>query len=291
MIGRNDPCWCGSGKKWKQCHYPAQNPETTRETLAKQYARQYGIILKTPEEIEGIRIASRLAASILKATCDRVKAGVTTNELNDFAHKLHLEAGARPAPLGFGEPPFPKSICTSVNNVVCHGIPNDIPLQEGDIISIDVSCELNKYYGDCCGVVMVGEVSAEKRLVVEVGHECLMRAITILKPGLLLSEIGNAIETYAGEKGCSTVTQFVGHGIKGFSEPPQVPHYRNNLAIPLAPGMTFTIEPMINAGSPDVVLDATDGWTARTRDGRPTAQWEHLVLITDTGYEILTIPN
>lgn len=289
MSGRNDPCWCGSGKKWKHCHYPELNPLVKKEALSKQYLSQYGIILKTEEEIKGIRRACKLVASILDATCKRAKAGVTTNALNDFAHRLHMEAGARPAPLGFGNPPYPKSICTSVNNVICHGIPNDIPLKDGDILSIDVSCELEGYYGDCCGAVMIGNVTPEKQLVVETAYECLMRSIAILKPGVMICEIGNTIEDYASEKGCSTAFQFVGHGIgKAYREPPEVPHFRNKRFIPLASGMTFTIEPMINAGTGEGVIDPIDGWTARTRDGKPTAQWEHLVLITETGHEILT---
>ncbi len=289
-MKRNDPCWCGSGKKWKVCHAPQLDPRETQGNLAKQYLSQYGIILKTGEEIRGIRRASQLAATILYQTCQKAKAGVTSNELNDFAHRLHLEAGARPAPLAFGQPPFPKSICTSINDVVCHGIPSDIPLKDGDIISIDVSCEFRGYYGDCCAAVTIGSVSPEKRRVVEVSHECLMRAIAVLKPGVLISEIGNQIETYANQMGCSPVHQFVGHGIgKAYREPPEVFHVRNQMQIPLAPGMTFTIEPMINAGKPDAVIDPYDGWTARTIDGKPTAQWEHQVLITDVGYEILTI--
>lgn len=290
MLGRNDPCWCKSGKKWKQCHYPVLNPQIQKDLLAKQYLTQYGILLKTEAEIQGIREASKLAASILRATCEMAKAGITTNQLNEFAHALHRKAGARPAPLGFGDPPFPKSICTSVNDVVCHGIPNDTPLQDGDIVSIDVSCEFNGYYGDCCAAVMIGTVSQKKQLVVETAHECLMQAIAILKPGIMLCEIGKVIEEHATKRGCSTVHQFVGHGIgKSYREPPNVPHFSNFLQIPLAPGMTFTIEPMINSGRPEAYIDPKDGWTAKTVDGGVTAQWEHLVLITETGYEILTL--
>lgn len=288
-MGRNDPCWCGSGKKWKKCHAPQLPPETTFESLSREYARQYGIILKTPEQIKGIRRACHLAAEILDKTCKMAKAGVTTNELNDYAHKLHVEAGAIPAPLGFGEPPFPKSICTSLNEVICHGIPDDTPLKEGDIMNIDVSLEINGYYGDCSSMVMIGNVSDEKRRVTEVAYECLMRSIAILKPGILINEIGRAITEYAHTHGCSVVYQFVGHGIGlQFREPPQVPHHISNLAIPLAPGMTFTIEPMINAGVPEGILDTRDHWTVRTADGRPSAQWEHMLLITPQGHEILT---
>lgn len=292
MIGRNDPCWCGSKKKWKYCHFPKHSLSDDQKILTKKYHSQFGIILKNKEEIEGIRRACKLAATTLDATCKMARAGITTNALNDFAERKLRQAGARPAPLGYGDPPFPKSICTSVNDVICHGIPNDIPLKEGDIVSIDVSCELEGYYGDCCSTVMIGTVSPEKRLVTEVSYECVMRAIEILKPGVMLCEIGNIIEEYALKRGCSTVTQFVGHGIgKAFREPPQVPHHRNHLQIPLVQGMTFTIEPMINAGTADAIIDSKDGWTARTIDGRASAQFEHMILITEDGHEILTIPD
>ena len=287
MIQRNDPCWCGSGQKWKKCHYPVI-PQS--HSLADDYQKQYGILLKTPEQIEGIRNSCKLAASILKATCKMAKAGVTTNQLNDFADELHRKAHAIPAPLGYGHPPFPKSICTSLNEVICHGIPDDQPLIEGDIVNIDVTCILNGYYGDCSAMVEIGNVSEEKRLVVEVSKECLRRAIEILKPGIPVNAIGQVIEEYAQELGCSVVNQFVGHGVGlGFHEPPQIPHHYNDIGIPLAPGMTFTIEPMINAGLREGMIDPVDRWTTRTVDGKPSAQWEHTVLITPTGHEILTL--
>lgn len=291
MKGRNDPCWCGSKKKWKYCHFPKQNPTQEIDALAKRYHSQWGIILKNEEEIQGIREACKIAATILSATCQKATVGVTTNDLNRYAHELHDKLGARPAPLGFGDPPFPKSICTSLNDVVCHGIPDDTVLKEGDIISIDVSCEYNGYYGDCCNTVMIGNVSPEKKLVTKVSYECLHRAIEILKPGILLCDIGRVIDHYSKQMGCSSVRDFTGHGIgKYFREPPQVPHFENHLQIPLVQGMTFTIEPMINAGSPEVTMDR-DGWTVRTHDGRASAQWEHLILITESGYEILTVPD
>lgn len=289
MIERNDPCWCGSGQKWKKCHYPIM-PKTQDNNLAREYYKQFGILLKTPEQIKGIRHACHLAASILQATCRMAKAGVTTNQLNDFAAELHRKAGAVPAPLNYGEPPFPKSICTSLNEVICHGIPDDNPLVEGDIVNIDVTSILNGYYGDCSAMVEIGKVSPEKHRVVDVSKECLRRAIEILKPGLPINEIGKAIEDYALEHGCSVVNQFVGHGVGvGFHEPPQVPHHYNKMGIPLAAGMTFTIEPMINAGVREGMIDPMDRWTTRTADGKPSAQWEHTVLITPTGHEILTL--
>lgn len=288
MLGRNDPCWCGSGEKWKKCHYPLKGPENT-SALKEKYLKQWRITLKEESQIEGIRRSGHLAAQILEATCQMAKAGVTTQQLNDFAQKLHEEAGAIAAPLGYGFPPFPKSICTSLNEVICHGIPDNKPLIEGDILNIDVTCILDGYYGDCSKMVLIGKVSEEKKHVVDVAYECLMRSLNVLKPGNPLSCIGNAIEEYATANGCSVVNQFVGHGVGiEFHEAPQVFHYANTNAIPLAPGMIFTIEPMINLGVRDAVIDNKDQWTARTKDGKPSAQWEHTLLITDKGYEILT---
>lgn len=297
MIGRNDPCWCESGQKWKNCHFPdrspSQSPSQSRVPLSidlkKEYLRKHHILIKNEEQIEKIRLSCRLASQILDATCALAKAGVTTQELNDFAHRLHKEAGAIPAPLHYGSPPFPKSICTSLNEVICHGIPNEVPLKEGDIVNIDVTCILNGFYGDCSKMVMIGQVSSEKKLVVDVSYECLMRSIAILKPGIPISQIGKVIEDYATSKGCSVVNQFVGHGIGiEFHEGPQVPHHYNQNNILLVPGMTFTIEPMINAGVREAVIDPKDHWTARTKDGLASAQWEHTILITEEGHEILT---
>lgn len=288
MLGRNDPCWCGSGKKWKKCHHP-EGPPRTAAYLREEYADRYDIVLKTPEQIEGIRRAGHLAARILDATCALAKEGITTLELNDFAHQMHLDAGAIPACLGYGSPPFPKSICTSLNNVICHGIPDLIPLKQGDIVNIDITAILDGYYGDCSRMVCIGEVNPERQRVVDVAYECLMRSVAILKPGVLVSEIGKLIQEYATAHGCSVVHQFVGHGVGiDFHEDPQIPHCRNQVNIPLVPGMTFTIEPMINAGAAEAVVDNTDEWTARTIDGKASGQWEHTLLITEEGYEILT---
>jgi methionyl aminopeptidase len=291
MIGRNDPCWCSSGKKWKQCHFPdaGKKDPSKQNDLKREYLQKHHIIIKNEEQIKGIRASCHLAANILDATCKMAKAGVTTLELNEFAHKLHLEAGAIPAPLHYGKPPFPKSICTSLNEVICHGIPDKTPLHEGDILNIDVTCILDGYYGDCSRMVTIGKVSPERQLVVDVAYECLMRSIAILKPGLPISAIGDAIEAYAVPHHCSVVNQFVGHGVGvDFHEGPQIPHCRNSIKVPLVPGMTFTIEPMINAGVREAVIDPNDRWTARTQDGKASAQWEHTLLITDNGYEILT---
>lgn len=293
MIGRNDPCWCGSAEKWKKCHYPRPSSIQSRisalANLKSEYLRKHHILIKDDKQIEKIRASCHLASQILDATCALAKVGVTTEELNNYAHFLHQEAGAIPAPLHYGSPPFPKSICTSINDVICHGIPNDASLQEGDILNIDVTCILEGYYGDCSRMVVVGQTNTERQLVVNVSYECLMRAIAILKPGIPVSQIGEIIENYALSKGCSVVNQFVGHGVGlQFHEGPHIPHHRNQSNIMLVPGMTFTIEPMINAGVRDAVIDSKDRWTARTKDGRASAQWEHTVLITDNGHEVLT---
>lgn len=288
MISRNDPCWCQSGQKWKKCHFPVKPPPASSD-LAEEYLKKYGIILKTAEQIKGIRRSCALAAEILDKTCSMAKKGATTEELNSYAHQLHVDAGAIPAPLGYGTPPFPKSICTSLNDEICHGIPGAIKLKEGDILNVDVSCILDGYYGDCSKMVIIGQTDLERANVTEASYQCLMRAISILKPGVMLYQIGDTITDCAEEYGCTVVDFFVGHGVGiEFHEQPQVPHHRNRMQIPLAPGMTFTIEPMINAGERQGYIDEENQWTAYTQDGKPSAQWEHTLLITDTGCEILT---
>ncbi len=289
MISRNDPCWCGSKQKWKKCHYPAKGEEGNQAALKQTYKKQYNILLKSEEEITKIRHACKETAKLLKECCSAAKAGVTTNELDQIAVDFCKKHGYISAPLGYGDPPFPKSICTSLNEVICHGIPNKTPLIEGDFLNIDVSLICDKYFGDCSAMVAIGKISDEKKRVMETSKECLMRSIEILKPGIMLFEIGKVIEDYARTKGCSVVNQFVGHGVGiKFHEAPQVPHHYNDVSIPLVAGMTFTIEPMINAGVRSGEIDSLDGWTCRTLDRKPSAQWEHTILITDTGHEILT---
>jgi len=290
MIGRNDPCWCGGAKKWKKCHYPSAPPVDKKQKTIETYKKKFNIIVKNDEQIEGIRRSGKLAAQVLDATCMMAKEGVTTLELNDFADKLTREAGAISAPLNYGHPPFPKSICTSINEVICHGIPDDTVLKNGDIINIDVTTILGGYFGDTSRMVVVGGKTTEDRQkVVDVSYECLMRSIDILRPGIMVSAIGDVIEPYAHSQGCSVVYQFVGHGVGViFHEPPQVHHNANQVQIPLVPGMIFTIEPMINVGVAEGFIDPDDHWTAYTKDGKASAQWEHTILITDDGYEILT---
>lgn len=290
MIGRNDDCWCKSGKKWKKCHFPQLPAKLTGiPDIKTTYLNRYGILIKEKNQIEGIRASCKLAVEILEEVCLAAKAGISTQELNDLAVNLHKKAGAIAAPLHYGEPPFPKSICTSINEVICHGIPDQTILKDGDIINIDVTCILNGFYGDCSKMVVIGKTSEENQRAVDVSYESLMRSIAVLKPGVPISKIGEIIEAYATTKGCSVVNQFVGHGVGvDFHEGPQIPHYRNRIDIPLVPGMTFTIEPMINVGVREAVIDPVDRWTARTRDGKASAQFEHTLLITEDGVEILT---
>lgn len=285
-LSRNSICWCGSGKKWKKCHYPLTSvPENP---LAESYRKKWGIILKTKEQIAGIKKACRITAEILDILCLHAKAGVTTKELDLLSQTLHKERNVLPAPLGYGDPPYPFTICTSLNDEICHGFPNDHRLEEGDILNIDVSCIADGYFGDCSRMVMIGRVGEEKKRVVDASHESLMQAISILRPGIMLFKIGDTIEACAKEYLCSVVNQFVGHGVGlQFHEPPEVLHHQNNIQIPLAAGMTFTIEPMINAGVREAIFDE-NRWTARTADGKPSAQWEHTLLITEKGHEILT---
>ena len=290
MIGRNDLCWCGSGQKWKKCHFPVAHASTGSKTHTREhYLQQYGILIKTEEEIAGIRRAGHVAAAILDTLCKAAKKGTTTEELDILSRQLHTEQGATPAPLGYGNPPFPKSICTSLNEVICHGIPDARPLEEGDILNIDVTSIVDGYYGDCSKMVVIGAVSEERQRVVDASFACLMESIQVVKPGALVSDIGAVIQAVAESYSCSVVTQYVGHGVGvRFHEPPHIPHYKNSVDIPLVAGMTFTIEPMINAGVPDAVVDKSDHWTAKTRDQRASAQWEHTILVTPDGHEILT---
>jgi len=291
MIHRNDLCWCQSGKKWKKCHFPETPPLTNGDPLRLKelYDKKYQILIKSKEQIDGIREACRISSTILEAVAKSAVAGVTTKALDDMSTALHREAKAIPAALNYSYPPFPKGICTSLNEVICHGIPDDTILKDGDILNIDIASIYKGYYGDCSRMVVIGKTTPERQLVVDVAYECLMRAIAILKPGVQVGDIGTVIENYADERGCSVVRQFVAHGVGvKFHENPQVPHFRNSNLIRLVPGMTFTIEPMINAGAWEAVIDTRDKWTARTIDGKASAQWEHTILITEDGHEVLT---
>jgi methionyl aminopeptidase len=246
------------------------------------------ITLKTPEEIEKMRVAGQLAAEQLRMISPYVKAGVTTNELNQICHDYTVKVQqAIPAPLNYHG--FPKSICTSVNNQVCHGIPSDKKLKNGDIVNIDVTVIKDEYHGDTSKMFFVGEPSILARRICRISHECLKIGIEMVKPGIHLGDIGHAIAQHAERNNCSVVREYCGHGIgKVFHEDPQVLHYGDaGVGVILEAGMTFTIEPMINTGKRQVKL-LPDGWTVVTKDRSLSAQYEHTILVTEDGYEVFT---
>jgi methionyl aminopeptidase len=244
--------------------------------------------IKTPEEVEKMRVAGRLAADVLNMIGPHIKPGVTTGELDKICHDYIVSVQkAIPAPLNYKG--FPKSICTSVNHQVCHGIPGDKTLKRGDIVNVDVTVIKDGYHGDTSRMFFVGEPSVQARRLVQITKECMLKGIELVRPGTRLGDIGNAIQQHAESNGFSVVREYCGHGIgRVFHEDPQVLHYgERGTGMTLMPGLTFTIEPMINAGRPDVKL-LPDGWTVVTRDHSLSAQWEHTVLVTDAGYEVLT---
>ncbi len=248
-----------------------------------------GIIIKTPEQIEGIRKSSRLAAETLDYAEQFVAAGVSTALIDEKIEEFILSHGAIPAPKGYNG--FPKSSCISPNNVVCHGIPSPkIILSEGDIINIDITTILNGYYGDTSRMFTVGNISNEAEKLIDTTWHCLSLGIEQVKPGNQFGNIGFVISRYAKAKGFSVVYEFCGHGVGlSFHEEPQVDHAsRRNSGPKMKPGMIFTIEPMINQGKPKTNIDKYDGWTARTIDNKLSAQFEHTILVTETGYEVLT---
>ncbi len=247
------------------------------------------IILKTKEEIAKMREAGRLAAQVLEMIGPFVKVNITTNELNDICHRyITEELKAIPAPLNYRG--FPKSICTSVNHVVCHGIPNDKKLKSGDIINIDVTVIKDGFHGDTSKMFFVGDVAPFAERLAQVTQECLYIGIKLVKPGAYLGDIGAAIQEHAESNRYSVVREYCGHGIgRIFHEDLQVLHYgKKGTGVMLEPGMTFTIEPMINAGSRHIRL-LPDDWTVITKDHKLSAQWEHTIAVTETGYEVLTL--
>ena len=254
------------------------------------------VTIKSPEQIQSMRTAGRLAAEVLDFIAPHVKPGITTGELDRLCHEYMVEQQKTiPAPLNYAPPgyqPYPKSICTSVNHVVCHGVPGDKKLKGGDIINIDVTVIKDGFHGDTSRMFYVGQPSIQANRLCEVTYECMWRGITAVRPGAHLGDIGYAIQQHAERQGFSVVREFCGHGIgTKFHEDPQVLHYGlPNTGLKLQPGMTFTIEPMINAGKPDI-RQLADGWTIVTKDHSLSAQWEHTVLVNDTGWEVLTLSH
>jgi len=246
------------------------------------------ITIKTAEEIEKMRVAGRLAAEVLNMIGEHVRPGVTTGELDRICHDHIVNVQqAVPAPLNYRG--FPKSICTSVNHQVCHGIPGDKRLKKGDIVNIDITVIKDGFHGDTSRMFCVGEPPIQARRLVDVTKECMLSGIEQVRPGARLGDIGHVIQQHAESNGFSVVREYCGHGIgRTFHEDPQILHYgKAGTGLELVPGMTFTIEPMINAGKPDIRL-LPDNWTVVTRDHSLSAQWEHTVLVTDHGHEILT---
>ena len=318
---RNDPCWCNSGKKYKKCHLHSDElGETAPPGLQKRAVRKPTVSpgkvspsnsvpdhiglpeyattgtptsarssckKETVEQIERMRKAGRIARDVLDTVLAKVRPGITTDELDRIAHSRTIELGAYPSPLNYMG--FPKSICTSINEVVVHGIPDSRELVEGDTINCDVTVYVSGMHGDCSETVFVGEVDEESKKLVRVTWECLIKAIDVVRPGRHLNAIGQVIAKHAGQNGFSIVREFTGHGIgESFHMTPYVPHFfePNNSTL-LEEGMTFTIEPMINAGCAECVI-WPDKWTAVTGDLARSAQFEHTVLVTADGVEILT---
>lgn len=246
--------------------------------------------IKTADEIAKMQVAGRLASEVLEMIAPHVQVGVSTGELDKLCHDYIVGTqGAIPAPLNYNG--FPKSICTSVNDVICHGIPSDNKrLKNGDIINIDVTVIKDEYHGDSSIMVQVGDVASHAQRLIQVTQECLYKAIEIVKPGATLGDIGQIIQQHAEKNYYSVVREYCGHGIgKVFHEDPQVLHYgRKSTGLVLEPGMTFTIEPMINAGRRQTKLNKKDGWTVTTKDGRLSAQWEHTMGVTENGVEVFT---
>jgi methionyl aminopeptidase len=253
-----------------------------------------GITIKNEEDIKGMRVAGRLAAEVLDFITPHVKPGVTTGELDRLCHEYMSEVQHTiPAPLNYCPPgytPYPKAICTSVNDVVCHGIPGDKVLKNGDVVNLDITVIKDGYHGDTSRMFFVGEPSILAKRLTEITFECMWLGIAKIKPGAYLGDIGHVIQQHAEKAGYSVVREFCGHGIgKVFHEEPQVLHYgRPGTLERLQAGMIFTVEPMINAGRREI-REMGDGWTIKTKDRSLSAQWEHTVLVTETGFEVLTV--
>jgi methionyl aminopeptidase len=284
-TGRNAPCPCGSGQKYKKCCFGKKNAEIANPQ--GQYAQKYGIRLKNAAEIDAIRRAGRLALATLDLAESIIRPGLKTDEINTLVHEFTIKNNAIPAPLDYRG--FPKSVCVSVNEVICHGIPGERLLEDGDIVNVDVTPILDGYYADVNKTFFVGTPGDDARKIVDTALECLNAGMAMVKPGNRLGDIGWAIQTTAERQGCSVVREFVGHGVGiEFHEPPQVLHYgKKGDGVELIPGMVFTIEPMINLGKRFLHVKR-DGWTAVTDDGSLSAQFEQTLLVTEKGMESLT---
>lgn len=286
-IGRNDLCWCGSGRKYKTCHMQ-MDEKIHHYELEGHIVPTHGM-LKTKEQLEGIRESSKINIAVLDAVGEMIKEGITTQEIDDLVHSMTVRMGGIPAPLNYEG--YPKSVCTSINEVVCHGIPSkDRVLKAGDIINVDVSTIYRGYFSDSSRMYCIGEVSEEKKKLVQVARECIDVGLAMVKPWNFLGDMAQAINDHAKANGFHVVVEIGGHGVGlEFHEEPFVSYVtKAGTEMLMVPGMVFTIEPMINAGTSEIYVDDEDGWTVYTEDGKPSAQWEVTVAVTEDGYEILT---
>lgn len=284
---RNDACWCGSGKKYKKCHLPID------DRLQLLYDEGFDVpdrgLLKTAEDIAGVKESAKVNVGALDYVAERIGVGCTTADIDRWVHEYTVEHGAIPAPLNYEG--FPCSVCTSVNEVVCHGIPSEEQvLKEGDIVNVDCSTILNGYYSDSSRMFCIGEVSQEAADLVRVTKEAVEKGLEAVKPWGMLSDMSAAVYEHVIAHGYTVVREFGGHGIGlDFHEDPFVSHVPNlGQDMVLAPGMMFTIEPMVNMGKQEIDMSDPDGWTVRTADGSLTAQWEIQVVVTETGVEVLS---
>jgi len=284
-VGRNDPCPCGSGLKYKKCCLGRDF--AGKDDVKETYFRDHRIRLKGRGEVEAIRRAGRLALDLLDLVEENLRVGMITEEINTLVHEFTIKRGAIPAPLHYRG--FPKSVCVSINEEICHGIPGKRIIKDGDIVNVDVTPIVNGYYADASKTFFAGKPGSEATKVVRVARESLKAGMAMVKPANRVGDIGWAIQTYAESEGCSVVREFVGHGVGlDFHEPPQIPHYgQRGRGIVLVPGMVFTVEPMINSGKKDLHILA-DNWTAVTDDGSLSAQFEQTLLVTEEGCESLT---
>ncbi len=285
-TGRNDVCWCGSGKKYKNCHLAFDQRIENYEIMGEEVPDHK--MIKTPAQIQGIREAGIVNNQILDIVGEHIKAGISTQEINNLVHENTIRLGGIPAPLNFEG--FPKSVCTSINDVVCHGIPTpERILKDGDIINVDVTTILNGYYADASRMYCIGKVSEEAEKLVRVTKESVDLGLKEARAWGHLGDIGAVISEYIYANGFTVVREIGGHGVGlEFHEEPWVSHIgTRGTDMLLVPGMVFTIEPMVNAGKADVVQDSKDGWTIYTKDGSLSAQWEYTILITEDGPEVL----
>ncbi len=284
--GRNDPCWCGSGKKYKKCHIDFD--EKIEEFEGAGHIVPSHEILKNAEQIEKIKESAKINIAVLDYVAEHIKAGISTAEIDKWVFDITTKMGGVPAPLNFEG--FPKSVCTSINNEVCHGIPSeDVIIKDGDIINVDVSTNLNGYFSDSSRMFCIGNVSEESRKLVEETKNAVYEGLKQVKPWGFLGDMGQAVNDYVKSKGYSVVREVGGHGIGlEFHEDPWVSYIsKKGTEMLMVPGMIFTIEPMVNAGKPDIFVDEDNGWTIYTEDNSMSAQWEIQVLVTEDGYEII----